>query len=191
VSNLDYTLLSPVSVDPDHSNTPLDMATVELAWRATVTDDDSTDNRIAEYRERFNGAFDRLSLAQARIDAFLLVQRDGLRYRQAAEKLDSSPTTVHRWEKQVTERLRTDLGVKPSKRKRKLADHPTAAELATVAGLLTIDPVTAELARKGFNRWPKHPSAKVTVTRGEPRQRLTCKTLFGILNIGYFETVTE
>ena len=190
VNNLDYTLLSPVAVGDDNTNTPFDTVTAELAWRNSVTDDDSTDSRIAGYRARFDDAFGRLALPDKRIKAFLLVKGDGLTYSETAKRLDSSQGTVHRWVKRVTERLKADLGVKEPKakrrRKRKPAiGQPTAAELATVAGLLTVDPVTAMLARKAACQSgkipPKHRGAKVTVTRGEPRERATCITPFGQL----------
>jgi hypothetical protein len=121
-----------------------------------------------------------------------------LTYRQAGEQLDFSPSTVLRYVRAVRDQLKTDLDVKEPlrkrrRRKRKLPGNPTETELATLAGLLTVDPVTAVLARKAAypaaKLPPKHPGAMVTVTQGSPRCRVACATPFGTLAYGLFAIV--
>jgi transposase-like protein len=193
VNNLAYGL---VSTKPDEGslNSPFDTITADLAWRNTVTDDSDTDSRIDEYRDRFKGAFARIRLAEPlKAEAFALYHGEGYTYRQVSEALDCGLATAHRWVDAVEAQLKTDLGVKPPKRRRRRKRQPgmppTEVELATLAGLLTIDPVTAMLARKAAFQSgmipPRHRGARVTVTLGEPRDRAKCVTPFGLLAYGH------
>jgi DNA-directed RNA polymerase specialized sigma24 family protein len=184
-----------VSTKPDEGNlnSPFDTITADLAWRNTVIDDSDTDSRLAEYRDRFKGAFARIRLAEpVKAEAFLLVVGEGYTYKRAGEVLEHGQATIHRWVKAVTAQLQTDLDAKPKRkrrRKRQPGRPPTEAELATLAGLLRVDPVTAMLARKAAFQSgkipPIHRGAKVTVTRGQPRGRARRLTPLGMVAIGY------